>query len=122
MRIALDDLKLFNEFKSNPLSDTGFRKMKLRTALGAHSVKRHFTVYIYEHLLPVLNDIFKARIDLTIDGKDLKPEMLYITRKMPHFTQNQEYIRIFNASYKHLMDHDGDATSDMAVSPRPHYD
>ncbi len=48
MAIALDDLKLFYEFKTNPLVKTGFRKLKLRTALGAHSIKRHFSTYIYE--------------------------------------------------------------------------
>lgn len=86
MSIAFDDLKLFYDFKTNPLVKTGFRKLKLRTALGAHSVKRHLTAYIYEHLLPVLNDIFKARIDLTIDGRDLKPLMISITRHMPSLT------------------------------------
>ena len=122
MSIAFDDLKLYYDFKTNPLVKTGFRKLKLRTALGAHSVKRHFSTYIYEHLLPVLNDIFKARIDLNVEGKDLKPPMLSITRHMPNLTQNQEYIRLFNTQYKNLVDHDGEATSDLAVSPRPHYE
>lgn len=95
MSIALDDLRFFYDFKTNPLVKTGFRKLKLRTALGAHSIKRHFSQYIYECLLPVINDVLKARIDLTIEGHNIKPELLNLSKHMPSLTQNQEYVHLF---------------------------
>ncbi len=43
----------------------------------------------------MLNDVFKARIDLTFNGLDLKKELFFYTRHMPQLTQNMDYRKLF---------------------------